>query len=341
MKKFEGYFHGIDLGGWLSQCDYSQDRLDNFIKKSDIEKIKSWGLDHVRVPVDYNIFQSDDATFIETGFECVQRCIDWCGEYGLNMILDLHKTRGFSFDKGEGESNFFTDEKLQQAFYDLWEEFARRYVKYADRLAFELLNEVTEPSYIDSWNHISGEAIKVIRKYSKDIRIIVGSYWNNSLDAMKDLAAPADENIVYTFHCYDPLIFTHQGAYWVDEMPHDFRLAYPGSIKGYEEKYSEIGLDKLCDFAHITVKELSEKYFEERFTEAKRVSEERDVPVYCGEYGVINLADPQDSLNWYKDICTALDNFGFGRAAWSYKEMDYGISDAHMDSVRDELLKYL
>ena len=244
MRKFEGYVHGIDLGGWLSQCDYSQDRLDNFIKKSDIEKIKSWGLDHVRVPVDYNIFQSDDGKLIERGFECVQRCIDWCGEVGLNMILDLHKTRGFSFDKGEGEKNFFDDGQLQQAFYDLWEEFSRRYVKYADRLAFELLNEVTDQSYIDSWNRISGEAIKVIRKYSRDVKIIVGSYWNNSLDAMKDLAPPADENIVYTFHCYDPLIFTHQGAYWVDEMPRDFRLEYPSTVANYEQKYTQIGLDK-------------------------------------------------------------------------------------------------
>ena len=119
MKKFEGYIHGIDLGGWLSQCDYSQDRLDNFIKEEDIAKIKSWGLDHVRVPVDYNIFQNEDGSLIQTGFDCVQRCIDWCGKYGLNMILDLHKTRGFSFDKYHGEKNFFNDENLQQLFYDL------------------------------------------------------------------------------------------------------------------------------------------------------------------------------------------------------------------------------
>ncbi len=341
MKKFEGYTHGIDLGGWLSQCDYSKDRLENFIKREDIEKIKSWGLDHVRVPVDYNIFQSDDGSFIESGFGYVQRVIDWCGEFGLNMILDLHKTRGFSFDKGENEKNFFNDAELQRSFYELWEEFARRYVKYSDRLAFELLNEVTDQSYIDSWNSISGKAVSIIRKYSKDIKIVIGSYWNNSLDAMKDLAAPADENVVYTFHCYDPLIFTHQGAYWIDEMPRDFRLAYPGSIELYEKKYSEIGLDELCDFAHITVKELGEQYFEERFTEAKRVAEERNVAVYCGEYGVINLASPQDALRWYKDISAAFEKFGFGRAAWSYKEMDYGLSDEHMAGVIDELIKYL
>lgn len=341
MKKFEGYIHGIDLGGWLSQCDYSQDRLENFIREDDIRTIKDWGLDHVRVPVDYNIFQSEDGSFIESGFGYVQRCIDWCGKYGLNMILDLHKTKGFSFDKYEGEKNFFDDEELQQDFYDLWEEFAKRYVKYQDRLVFELLNEVTDKCYIDAWNRISNEAIKVIRKYSNDIKIIVGSYWNNSLDAMKDLAAPADENIVYTFHCYDPLIFTHQGAYWVDEMPRDFRIAYPDSVENYAKKYKEIGLIKDGEFSGGKVSQLGTGFFEERFSEAKRVAEERDVAVYCGEYGVINLADPQDSLRWYKDITAAFDKYGFGRAAWSYKEMDYGISDAHMDSVRDELLKLL
>ncbi len=340
MKKFEGYIHGIDLGGWLSQCDYSQDRLDNFIKEEDIAKIKSWGLDHVRVPVDYNIFQNEDGSLIQTGFDCVQRCIDWCGKYGLNMILDLHKTRGFSFDKYHGEKNFFNDENLQQLFCDLWEEFAKRYVKYQDRVAFELLNEVTEPSYIDAWNAISNKAISVIRKYSKDISIIVGSYWNNSLDSMKHLADPADENVVYTFHFYDPLIFTHQGAYWVDEMPRDLKLAYPEKLSVYKEKTNEIGLN-LQDFQHISDGMIGAQYFEERMSEAKRVAEERNVAVYCGEYGVIELADAQFALNWYRDICTAFDKYGFGRAAWTYKEMDFGISDAHMDSVRDELIKLL
>ena len=340
MKKLEGYTHGIDLGGWLSQCDYSQDRLENFIKEEDIAKIKSWGLDHVRVPVDYNIFQDDKGGFIPSGFVYVDRVLDWCEKYGLNMILDLHKTRGFSFDKGENESNFFNDPALQQSFYDLWEEFSKRYVQYSDRLAFELLNEVTDKEYIDEWNRISGEAIKVIRKYSTDIKIIVGSYWNNSIDAMKDLAAPADENIVYTFHCYDPLIFTHQGAYWVDVMTPDFRISYPDTIEHYRKVTNDIGLGDLCDFDHVTAENLSQQYFEERFSEAKRVAEERNVAVYCGEYGVINLAAPQDTLNWYKDIHGAFEKFGFGRAAWSYKEMDYGLSDEHISGVIEELVKY-
>ena len=52
MKCFEGYMHGVNLGGWLSQCDHTKERYETFITKKDIETIKDWGLDHIRVPVD-------------------------------------------------------------------------------------------------------------------------------------------------------------------------------------------------------------------------------------------------------------------------------------------------
>ena len=36
MKRWEGFQHGINLGGWLSQCDHTKERYDNFIKEEDI-----------------------------------------------------------------------------------------------------------------------------------------------------------------------------------------------------------------------------------------------------------------------------------------------------------------
>ncbi|HOC34848.1 MAG TPA: glycosyl hydrolase family 5, partial [Ruminococcus flavefaciens] len=53
MLKSKGIIKGINLGGWMSQCDYSRERLDNFIKENDIKQIAEWGFDHVRLPIDY------------------------------------------------------------------------------------------------------------------------------------------------------------------------------------------------------------------------------------------------------------------------------------------------
>ena len=49
----------------------------------------------------------------------------------------------------------------------------------------------------------------------------------------------------------------------------------------------------------------------------------------------------EDTLDWYRDICSVFDKYGIGRAAWSYKEMDFGFVDDHMKDVIDELVKVI
>ena len=317
MLKAKGFYKGIDLGGWFSQCDYSEDRLNNFITEQDIAKISSWGLDHVRIPVDYNIFENDDGRYKEDGFRRIDKAFEQCEKYGLRVVLDLHKTAGFSFDNyGESESGFFENEELQERFYRLWEQFAKRYGKLSDTVAFELLNEVTDQSFIDTWNTIADKCIEHIRKYAPDTIILVGSYWNNSVTAVPDLAKPYDDKVVYNFHCYDPLKFTHQGAYWTDMINKDERFSF--------------------DESNITP-----EYFEKLFASAIEAAKLNNTSLYCGEYGVINCVSPEDTVKWYKCINSVFEKHGIARSAWSYKEMDFGISDSRLDGVRDELLKYL
>lgn len=310
MLKKMGIYRGINLGGWLSQCDYSDERLNEFIKEEDFATIASWKLDHVRIPVDYNVL--DDGR----GYEKLDFAVEMCRKYGLKMVLDLHKTAGFSFDKEHGESGFFDSESYQERFYALWDTLARRYGSLTDLMVFELLNEVTEPRFIDTWNRVSNECIRRIRAIAPDMIILVGSYWNNSASAVKDLDAPADDKVIYNFHCYEPIAFTHQGAYWVESLPRDARVSF-----------EESGT--------------TEAYFENLFASAIEKANNHNTPLYCGEYGVIDIATPEDTVKWLKTINAVLDKHGIARALWSYKQMDFGASDARMDGVRDKMLKYL
>ena len=65
------------------------------------------------------------------------------------------------------------------------------------------------------------------------------------------------------------------------------------------------------------------------------------IPLYCGEYGVIDVAEPEDTLAWFRDIHSAFEKLGIGRAVWSYKRMGFGVNDKHYDSIRSELIKLL
>lgn len=342
MKQFNGYEHGINLGGWLSQCDHTKDRYENFIKQADIETISRWGMDHIRVPVDYDLVETADGAYKEEGFGYLQRIIDWCGANGLNMVLDLHKTYGFSFDAGEKEAGFFDNEAYQERFYKLWEQFAGRFGKYADRVAFELLNEVTDKEYCEKWNEISARCIERVRAICPDVYILIGGYYNNSVEALKDLRPPVDDRIVYNFHCYEPVIFTHQGAYWIEGMDTSFRMPLATTYGTYVRNLKEqLGWDSASLKGFDENAPFGTEFFDKWLDEAVRVAEERNVALYCGEYGVIDLASPEDALGWYRLICDSFDRHHIGRAAWSYREMDFGISDARMDGVRDELLKLL
>lgn len=343
MKRWMGYQKGVNLGGWFSQCDYSKDRYEHFIVKEDIADLSTWGIDHVRVPVDYNLVEEEQGGFREEGFVYIQRILDWCGEYGLNMILDLHKTAGYSFDAGEQEDGFFTNEEYQERFYCLWEEFARRFGQYKDRLAFELLNEVTDQSYCHAWNRISDTCIHRIRRIVPDIDILVGGYWNNNVRAVKDLALPQDDHIIYNFHCYDPLIFTHQGATWVEEMRPDFRFAYDQSFQTYYDTMDDVFGDAFGELPKVENmdRNFGPDFFRAIFAEAVKVAQERDVPLYCGEYGVIDLVNPADTVKWYQAIHEVFEEYGIGRAAWSYREMDFGLSGEHYREILEEIKRNL
>lgn len=313
-----GLRRGVNLGGWMSQCDYSKDRLDNFITEADFEKIASWGLDHVRLPVDYNVIQTDDMGFREDGLKRVDRAVALAEKNGLKLVLDLHKTLGYSFDKGEQESGFFENEKYQENFYRVWENFAERYGDKPEQVYLELLNEVTSEQYLAPWNRIWKTCLERIRTKAPDSMILIGSYHYNAVSTVQYLDPPADAKMIYNFHCYEPLKFTHQGAPWVDEsvLDHAARVSF-----------KESGT--------------TEAYFEEMFASAIAKAEKEGVDLYCGEYGVIDVASPEDTLEWYKVINAVFEKHGIARAAWSYRQMDFGLNDPRMDAVRDELIKYL
>lgn len=306
MKMNKGFRRGLNLGGWISQCNYSDEHIKNFIQYDDLKRIASWDFDHVRIPFDYNIFEDE-----EKGFSILDKAVSDCSELGLNVVLDLHKTKGFSFDDyGEDEKGFFDSEEYQEYFYRLWEKLAARYGKYHETVAFELLNEITSKEYITMWNRIAKTAIVRIRKYAPHTFILVGSYENNSVTTVDALENPYDKNVVYNFHFYEPLVFTHQGAYWTDRIDPEKRMSY-----------SESGC---C-----------EQYFEDMFIPAVKKAEKDGLKLYCGEFGMIDRVGSDDALKWFEGIGKVFDKYGIGHCAWTYKGMDFSILE------RQEILEYI
>lgn len=336
MNTWNGYQAGVNLGGWISQYwDAGKEHFDTFITEADIKQIASWGMDHVRLPIDYMVLEEDNNPFKykEDGFTYIDNCIKWCQANNLNIILDLHRTAGYAFHSLK-ENQLFVDETLQNRFLSIWKEFANRYKNYGKDVVFELLNEIVEPNS-DRWNILSKKAVSVIREIDRERTIIIGGNHYNSVDTLKELDYIKDEHLVYTFHFYEPHLFTHQKAGWEPIMKNlDFVVPYPSNVESFE-KFKLLPTEFQSQF-HYSENQ-GKNYLKQLILPALDFAKERNVMLYCGEYGVIDHAPMDSNLRWHKDICDLLIENQIGRAVWCYKLMDFPMVDKDA-KIRDEEL---
>ena len=332
---------GINLGGWLSQYPtYDHRHFKTFIVADDIKRIADWGMDHVRFPVDYPVLEDDNQPGIykESGFTYIESCLTWCQENGLRVILDLHKAPGYSFDALD-ESSLFGNIKLQERFLGLWEAITQHFAsRMNDGLAFELLNEIVLPDS-NPWNTLIKQAVTRIHTIDPQRLIVIGGNHYNAADELQNLDIIDDPNILYTFHFYTPMVVTHQKAPWVPSLvAYNQQVDYPGEaprledfLKEHPEHHSALGTEIGVRF--------DKDYLQAMLQPALDFSQRNGQPVYCGEYGVYEGAPMLTRQNWTRDLIALLNEFGVGRAYWSYKAMDFGLVDKNGQVVNRELIE--
>jgi len=128
-----------------------------------------------------------------------------------------------------------------------------------------------------------------------------------------------DKNVVYSFHFYEPMNFTHQGATWgTDFWQHLKAIPYPSTPENVRTAINE---------SDPSVKSIIQSYGQERWNVEKIMArfqiagewaQQNKVPVYCGEFGCINWTGaPAGSREaWYHDVKAAIDKHNFGWAIW-------------------------
>ncbi len=329
---------GINLGGFLSQCIHSNEHYKSFIGENDIKQIGEWGFDHIRLPVDYEVLETEEGAVKPEGYGYVSKIISWCKKYGLDAVLDIHKAYGYDFnDAGNKEkNNLFTNEELKQRFIKLWVNLANEYGKY-DNVAFELLNEVVEEENAELWNELIRRTVPVIRGITKETPIIYGGIQWNSAGTLKYLEVPKEDNIIFTFHFYEPLVFTHQKAHWMEKMDKTADMDYPDTMENNKIRSAALGYQggAVCAAKSET---MGPEFMREMMEEAVKAAKNAGVELYCGEFGVIDQAPAEGTLRWFQDVFKVFREYDIGWAIWTYKEKDFGLIDSHYDSIREGII---
>lgn len=330
----QNFTNGVNLGGWLSQYpEYNHEHFRTFITRADVERIAGWGFDHIRLPVDYPVLESNNAPgqYREDGFQYIDSCLEWCQATGLGVVFDLHHAPGYSFDNTLQPETLhlnvlFDQEAAQNRFIALWQAIVRRYHNAGVPIIFELLNEVVLPES-SPWNHLAHRTVAALRQISPDCKIMIGGNHYNAASELKNIARLNDPNVLYTFHFYEPFLFTHQKASWTQVVREfDQTLEYPGFFTGLDDflrraPHHREGYGWLIDrpLNRALMREFLLPVFD-------FIKESGQVP-YCGEYGVIDCASAESRRNWHADLLDIFKQYNIGRAVWSYKGMSFRLVD--------------
>lgn len=331
---------GVNIGGYLSQCNHQKEHYVRFFGEEDVRRIRDWGMDHFRLPFDYSVVQDEDGEAIPEGVELLRRNVLWGQKYGLNIILDLHKASGydFNFAGDNARNNLFTSEELARKFLSLWTLIAEEFGTCGN-VVFELLNEVVETENAGAWNALIQRAVAVIREIAPETPIIYGGIKWNSADTLKLLNPPVSDNIIYTFHFYEPLLFTHQKAHWVPNISME-DVHYPGTMEYFKALSEALGIQgsavMMSDAASM-----GPDFIRGMVDEAVTAARAAGVPLYCGEFGVIDRAPLPDTVRWFADAVSVFRENDIAHAMWTYKEKDFGLIGEHYAPILEDLLAIL
>jgi aryl-phospho-beta-D-glucosidase BglC (GH1 family) len=317
FERAEHLKRGVNLSSFYAQTrDLSQARLDAYMSAGDMRALKAAGFDHVRLSINPALLIASPKTGTLRAEPMAQldKTVGQLLDAGLNVLLDIHAEEDWKAGLTHGDDG-------ASNLYAFWGNFAAHYAKSdPERVFFEVLNE---PSMDDlyRWEGIQDRAVAAIRRVAPRHTIIAtAAAWGHQ-DGLLAMEPVRDENVIYTFHDYDPMWFTHQGATWsTTSWAFTHGVPYPSTPENI--------LPVLNQEPDERVRLELERYGEDQWGPARVQTEvdaiakwaaERNVPLYCGEFGAFkDHSDPQMRAAWINDTRTALESRQIGWAMWDY-----------------------
>ena len=331
--------HGINASAWFAQVydkrGYTKEHFQTWTTAEDIALIKSLGFDHVRLSV--------NPLAMMTSHRPDEIPAEYLGhlDAAVGMILDQQLSVVIDLDpESDFKSRLATDNSFVQEFSDFWRALARHYSTWdADRVFLEILNE---PEFNDRyrWYGVQAKLAAAIRDGAPQHTIIAaGARWSDD-DELVFLEPLRDPNVIYTFHFYEPHIFTHQGATWGTYFWHWVKgLRYPSSPENAFKVAGSVpdAVDRLAVIRYGQ-DHWDASRMDADIDQVAEWARQRGVPVVCDEFGVYReYAEPRDREAWIRDVRTSLENHAMGWTMWDYSGSFGVVTKKNGRSVPDEI----
>jgi len=265
----------------------------NYFTEEDAAYIESMGLNLIRIPINYHLFEDDmnPRVIKQEAFEHLDRVINLCKKHHIYTIIDLHALPGAQNQHWHSDNPthhaFFWDHKdFQDRAVILWQAIATHYKNESWVAGYDLINEPADPSGEKIFPYYKRlyDAIRKIDPHH--IMFLEGNRYAVEFDMFTETWP----NVVYTNHDY----------------------AGPGFIGGGD--YPGMTGDKFYDRSVV----------EQDFLKRSEFMFKRKVPVWVGEFGPVYLGDAaKDNMRYtlLKDQLANYNKYNVSWCIWLYKDL--------------------
>ena len=191
--------------------------LNNHFTRADVDSMKAWGFNSVRVAMHYNLFTlpveeepiPGNNTWLLKGFKMIDNLLDWCEANEMYLILDLHGAPGGQgsnadiSDYNPSKPSLWESQSNKNKTVALWKQLAQRYSNEPWIGGYDLVNETnwTFPEGNNSqMRELFGQITDAIREVDQNHIIFIEG--NSFANDHSGLTPPWDDNMVYSFHKY-------------------------------------------------------------------------------------------------------------------------------------------
>lgn len=327
-------WRGFNLLDFFSPFDWSRGRNRMGTTDDDLKWIADWGFDFVRLPMAYpryvtyehfnNITPDEVLNFNEEVIDQIQQLADRANNYGLHVSLNLHRAPGFCINAGFNEPyNLWKDREAQDAFYEHWSMWAKRFKNYSrGQVSFDLVNE---PCMREDMNdqfsnsgavpggiyaEVAKKSLEIIRSHNPD-HLVIADGNNVGSDPIPEIF---DLDIGQSCRGYFPHYVSHYRTSWVWKNPDDAPMpVWPGVIDGK-------------NFSKANLEEIYAPWID---------ALNKGVGVHCGECGCYNETPHEVFLAWFEDVLSVLTEHEIGYALWNFRG-DFGIMNSGRKDIEYE-----
>jgi len=310
LSWLENYWNGTVENGFMDYLNMNSIPS----KHHDLEVMKEMGINTLRLPVCFDVWEEGTFPYdIEMShyFEALDSILDWSEALGFNVLIEYHH--------GSLSENNLEEET--ERIIAIWKQVVARYGnRNPEKVFFEIYNEPHGIGFAN-WQSVMETIVDSLRAFDADQTFVVGGSDYNSVLGLSNLIPLEDDNIIYTFHYYEPFLFTHQGAEWVGEPVATTGIPYP---------YNSSEMPGLHSQAKDTWGENAYNDYEKNgnldtlrswVADAKLWSEINNRPVFCGEFGSYYKGDDDSRCRYTKAIGAIME---CNDLPWCYWEWDQG-----------------